>query len=385
MSTSIPVTTLSNFRQNLVPPSLLDLLYIQQGSEHDRDSAITLGQLLETQVIQSFLNDRDNWRTFTIDENNSITLGDYQRNVIIVPSAKDQSVTLDHFPSNGIIIYAPDWDSASASTFVTIGDSNGAKPIIKGGVGIFYSFGPSLPIIGKSLICHESYSLAQLKELSVDDLIVKSAVSLQYGSNAAFNVNIEPRVVLGNTYYDLIITKPGDARKIKILGDSLKVVFLGINPGNINFDDGYKNFWGEFDGDDFKTLRAERIEASNSISIPNEVIGGNHLEKDFVFPEHPKFPRKNYTPTVVTESAGFDVNPNSDGAIFSTAGGYIITQKMHFSDADSRFQAGDTYRIYNETPNDINVTDWTTGSIFTAIVAWTFKDFYYNGNAWELA
>ena len=42
------------------------------------------------------------WRTFTIDENNRITLGDYQRNVIIVPSAKDQSVTLDHFPSNGI-------------------------------------------------------------------------------------------------------------------------------------------------------------------------------------------------------------------------------------------------------------------------------------------
>ena len=100
MTTRIPVTTLSNFRQNLVPPSLLDLLYIQQGSEHDRDSAITLGGLLESQVFQSFLSDRDNWRTFTIDENNSITLGDYQRNVIIVPSAKDQSVTLDHFPSN---------------------------------------------------------------------------------------------------------------------------------------------------------------------------------------------------------------------------------------------------------------------------------------------
>lgn len=176
MSTNIPVTTLSNLRKNLVPPSLQDLLYIQQGSEHDRDSAITLGGLLGTQVIQSFLNDRDNWRTFTVDENNSIQLGDYQRNVIIVPSAKDQSVTLDHFPSNGIIIYAPDWDSESASTAVTVGDSYGARPIIKGGVGIFYSFGGS--IISKSLICNETYSLAQLKQLYVDDLIVNSELTL---------------------------------------------------------------------------------------------------------------------------------------------------------------------------------------------------------------
>lgn len=261
MTTAIPVTTLSNLRANLVPPSLLDLLYIQQGSEHDRDSTITLGGLLESQVIQSFLNDRDNWRTFTIDENNSITLGDYQRNVIIVPSAKDQSVTLDHFPSNGLIIYAPDWDSASASTSVTIGDSNGAKPIIKDGVGVFYCFGSSLPIISKSLISSGNDSLAQLKQLITDKLIIKSDVALQYGSNTAFNVNIEPRVVGETTFYDLIITKVGDARKIKILGDTFQIVAHGINPGNINFNDELKNFWGEFDGDDFKTLNAEHINA----------------------------------------------------------------------------------------------------------------------------
>lgn len=257
MSTQIPVTTLSNLRQNLVPASLEDLLYIQQGSEHDRDSAISLGGLLETQVFQSFLNDRENWRTFTIDENNSIQLGDYQRNVIIVPSAKDQSVTLDHFPSNGIIIYAPDWDAASASTAVTIGDSFGARPIIKGGVGIFYSFGGS--IIGKSLICHETYSLAQLKRLTVDNIEVRSNVALQHGSNAAFSISTEERVVGPNTYYDLVITKVGDARKIKILGDTFQIVAMGINPDNINFNDGLKNFWGEFDGDDFKTLNAEHI------------------------------------------------------------------------------------------------------------------------------
>ena len=257
MSTSIPVTTLSNLRQNLVPPSLQDLLYIQQGSEHDRDSAITLGWLLESQVIQSFLNDRDNWRTFTIDENNSITLGDYQRNVIIVPSAKDQSVTLDHFPSNGLIIYAPDWDSESASTAVTIGDSFGARPIIKGGIGIFLCSGQL--VISKSIIGSSDLSLAVLKELITDKLKIKSDVALQYGSNTAFSISTEERVVGQKTYYDLIITKVGDARKIKILGDTFQIVAMGINPDNINFNDGLKNFWGEFDGDDFKTLNAEHI------------------------------------------------------------------------------------------------------------------------------
>lgn len=82
------------------------------------------------------------WRSFTIDADNRITLGDYQRNVIIVPSAKDQNVTLDHFPTNGLIIYAPDWDAESDSTAVTIVGkvltSYKTLPVIKGGVGIFF-------------------------------------------------------------------------------------------------------------------------------------------------------------------------------------------------------------------------------------------------------
>ena len=257
MSTSIPVTTLSSLRDNFVPPSLSDLIYLQQGSEHNRDSAGTLEEILESQVIQSFLNDRDNWRTFTIDENNSITLGDYNRNVIIVPSAKDQSVTLDHFPTNGLIIYAPDWDAESESTAVTIGDSFGARPIIKGGVGVFLCSGQL--VISQSIIGSSALSLAILKELITDKLIVNSELTLQYGSNTAFSISTEERVVGPNTYYDLVITKVGDARKIKILGDTFQIVAMGINPDNINFNDGLKNFWGEFDGDDFKTLNAEHI------------------------------------------------------------------------------------------------------------------------------
>ena len=383
MTTSIPVTTLSNLRDNLVPPSLQDLLYIQQGSEHDRDSAITLGGLLGSQVIQSFLNDRDNWRTFTIDANNRITLGDYQRNVIIVPSAKDQSVTLDHFPSNGIIIYAPNWDSESASTAVTIGDSFGARPIIKGGVGIFLC--SSQLVISQSLIGSSDLSLAVLKELTTDKLKIKSGLALQYGSNTAFSISTEERVVGSNTYYDLVITKRGDARKIKILGDSFQIVAMGITPDNINFNDGLKNFWGEFDGDDFKTLKAERIEVSDRISLPDKAITSDKLADQLAFVKTPKFPRKAYRTVVVTQNDDFGVDPDYDGTIFSTNGTYTIIQRMHFSDDDDRFQTGDTYRIYNETPNDITVKDYTTGNTFTKIPAWTFKDFYYGTIGWDLA
>ena len=262
MSTYIPVTTLSNFRDNFVPPSLSDLFYLQQGSEHDRDSAATLGQILSSSVISSFVAGNQNWRTFTASETGSITLGDYNRNVIIVPSAKDQSITLDHFPSNGLIIYAPDWDAESAPTSVTIAAHQQAIPIIKGGVGIFYSSGESTfpKVIGQSLLGH---SLARLEELTVGDLIVKSDVALQFGSDEAFNVNIEPRVVGETTYNDLVITSAGGiaGRKIKILGDTLQIKAFGINPSYIDFDDGFKNNWRQIGSDDFKTLTAEHIDS----------------------------------------------------------------------------------------------------------------------------
>ena len=359
MTTRIPVTTLSNFRQNFVPPRLQDLLYIQQGSEYDRDSAGTLGQFLESQVIQSFLNDRDNWRTFTPSEAGIITLGDYQRNVIIVPSVKDQALGLDHFPTNGLIIYAPDWDAENSVTAINISEINDINrrfTITKGGVGVFYSFGPDQPIIGQSLIGSSALSLAVLKKLITDKLIVESELTLpalsilsEYIATGAVTSNkIGPGAVINS-----------------------KIAIGAVHEENI----------------DTAAVTTGKLAnyAVETDKIKDKAVDSFKLADQLSFVKTPKFPKKIYTPTVVTESADFDVNPNSDGAIFSTAGGYIITQKMHFSDADSRFQAGDTYRIYNETPNGINVIDWSTGNIFTAIVAWTFKDFYYNGNAWELA
>lgn len=296
------------------------------------------------------------WKTFTIDENNRITLGDYQRNVIIVPSAKDQSVTLDHFPSNGIIIYAPNWDSASESTAVTVGDSNGAKPIIKGGVGIFYSFGPSLPIIARSLISSGNDSLAQLKELSVDNLIVNSGLTLPALSILSSHI------------------ATGAVTAGKIANGAVTIDKIGngaVTPEKIAN--------GAVTSEKINTL------AVKTDKIQDKAVTSEKLADQLTFVNTPIFPNKIYTTVVVTESAEFDINPNYDGSRFSTEGTHTIIQRMHFIDVDNRFQTGDTYRIYNDTPNEITVKDWSTGDVFTKIPAWTLKDFYYTGLRWGLA
>ena len=356
MPTTIPVTTLSNFRQNLVPPSLLDLLYMQQGSEHDRDSAITLGGLLESQVFQSFLNDRDNWRTFTIDENNSITLGDYQRNVIIVPSAKDQSVTLDHFPSNGLIIYAPDWDSESASTAVTIGDSNGARPIIKDGVGVFYCFGSSLPIISKSLISSGNDSLAQLKQLYVDKLIVESDLTLPDSS------------ILSEYIANRAVTNS----KIALAA----VHEENIDPGAVTAG---KLATGAVTTDKIST---NAVETDN---IKDKAVDSSKLADHMSFVNRPTLPPNVLAMRRVESDDDYGIITSSDGVfykgiIFSTEDNIPLPGwgiKLHITDADLDVANNTIYRIYNNTPNDADVNDYATGTFYTRILAWSFKDFYY--------
>ncbi len=387
MTTSIPVTTLSNLRQNLVPPSLLDLLYIQQGSEHDRDAAISIGQLLGTQVIQSFLNDRDNWRTFTIDENNRITLGDYQRNVIIVPSAKDQRVTLDHFPSNGIIIYAPDWDSASESTAVTVGDNYGARPIIKGGVGIFYKIGSSQTIVARSLISSGDYSLAVLKELITDKLKIKSDLTLpalsilsEYIATGAVTTD---KIATGAVTTGKISTHAVETDKIADGAITREKIFYGEVT-----TDKLANYAVETDKIATGAVTSYKISthAVETDKIADEAVTSEKLAKQLSFVKTPKFPKKLYQTIVVTQNSDFDIVPNYDGTRFSTDGTHTIIQRMHFTDADNRFQIGDTYRIYNDTPNVITVKDWSTDDTVTKIPAWAFKDFYYYGVfGWELA
>ena len=142
---------------------------------------------------------------------------------------------------------------------------------------------------------------------------------------------------------------------------------------------------------DSNAITAIHIEnnAVETSKIKDKAVDSFKLADQLSFVKTPKFPRKIYRTEVVTQSITIDdIDPNYDGTRFSTDGDYTIAQMMRFTDADSRFGVGDTYRIYNDTPNIISVYDYVTAppyEIYTKIQAWTFKDFYYNGLSWELA
>lgn len=352
MSTYIPVTTLSNFRQNLVPPSLSDLFYLQQGSEHDRDSAATLGQILASSVISSFVAGNQNWRTFTAPESGNITLGDYNRNVIIVPSAKDQSVTLDHWPTNGLIIYAPDWDISSESTAVTIYANHKTILVNKGGIGIFYCFGSR--VIGQSLIGNSAHSLAELKELFVDNLIVQSGLTLPASS-----------ILSGNIANSAVTT--GKIGNGAVTAD--KIGTGAVTPEKIQ--------QGAVTTDKINTYAVE------TLKIKDKAVTSEKLADQLTFVNRPFLPPNNFFLRKVTSVADYEILLSLEGvpykgAIFSYDGpisGWGI--KLHISDADPNASNGIIYRIYNNTLYDVEVKDYTTGTSYTRILAWSFKDFYH--------
>lgn len=308
------------------------------------------------------------WRSFTIDADNRITLGDYQRNVIIVPSAKDQNVTLDHFPTNGLIIYAPDWDAESDSTAVTIVGSNRTIPVIKGGIGIFHCFGvpSSIKVIGQSLIGNSAHSLATLKRLYVDELIIESDLTLPASS-----------ILSGNIANSAVTTgKIGNGAVTSEKIDNGAVTSEKIGPASVTSIKVDNNAITVFHLED---------NAVETIKIKDKAVDSSKLADQLAFVKTPKFPKKVYKTIVGMEGVEYYAESNYDGAIFSAQQGITIVFSMPFSTADNQFQIRDTYRIYNESPSHINVKDSTTGDTVTNIPAWTFKDFYYTGLAWELA
>ena len=311
------------------------------------------------------------WRTFTIDENNRINLGDYQRNVIIVPSAKDQSVTLDHFPSNGIIIYAPDWDSESESTFVTIGDPNWATSIIKGGVEILYSFGTPIPIVARSLISHGA--LAYLKQISVDKLIVESDLTLP-----ALSI-LSEYIATGAVTTDKIATGAVTTGKIS----THAVETDKIADGAITRE---KIFYGEVTTDKLANYAVE------TDKIANGAVDSFKLAEQLTFVKRPFLPPNILYSQEVESEVHYGIIKSLGGVQYkgiifyddvpdAPASGWRI--KLHITDADPNFANGVIYRIYNNTFSDVNVMDYTTDSFYTRLPAWSFKDFYHL-NGWRM-
>ena len=166
---------------------------------------------------------------------------------------------------------------------------------------------------------------------------------------------------------------PASVTSIKVDNNAITVFHLGDNAvETIKIKD------GAVTKDKISTL------AVATDKIKDKAVTSEKLADQLTFVETPKYPMRIYRRTNVTEGGSYDITSAQEGTIFSTAGTHTIELAMHFSDADNRFQAGDTYRVHNNTPNEIRVRDWTIDKTFTKIPAWTFKDFYYRGNAWDL-
>lgn len=261
---------------------------------------------------------------------------------------------------NALVVVIPDFPENS--DYIVISKSPGwSIQIPKGNIGVlFFNENGNLTKFFP-LPCSSSSTNAEFNALKVLSSITLPALSI-----------LSTHIANGAVTTDKIATGAVTTGKIS----TYAVETDKIKDGAITSE---KIFYGAVTTDKLANYAVE------TDKIKDKAVDSFKLADQLAFVKTPKFPRKIYTTTVVTESAEFDINANSDGVIFSTAGGYIISQRMHFSDADNRFQTGDTYRVYNETPNDINVIDWSTGNVFTGIIAWTKKDFYYNGSGWELA
>ena len=370
MSTYIPVTTLSNLRDNFVPPSLSDLFYLQQGSEHDRDSAATLGQILESGVISSFVADNQQWKTFftEYDEENDVCRAswvDWEKNVILrSPYAKDirWNATI---PRNALVVVIPDF--TEDSDYIVISKAPvWSIQIPKGNIGVlFFNDSGNLDKFFP-LPCSSSFTNAELKELTVGDLIVQSTLTLP-----ALSI-LSTHIANGAVTTDKIGN--GAVTTDKIGNGAVTTDKIGtgaVTPEKIAT--------GAVTADKINTHAVE------TDKVKDKAITSDKLADQLAFVKTPKFPRKIYITVVVTESGQFQINPDYVGTKFSAEGSHTIQLVMYFSTADSRFEYGDTYRIYNESPGEITVNDQATSEIFTKIPAWSFKDFYYRGNAWDLA
>ncbi|HKL86951.1 MAG TPA: hypothetical protein VJ861_11525, partial [Treponemataceae bacterium] len=267
-------------------------------------------------------------------------------------------IRLDHFPTNGLIIYAPDWRADSSDEAVTIseiGNTDNSLTITKGGVGIFLCSGDL--VIGQGLIGSSALALAQLKKLTVDNLIVQSTLTLPASS-----------ILSGNIANGAVTTdKIGNGAVTKD-----KIYSLAVTTDKIAAH----------------AVTADKIGtgAVTNYKIEDKAVDSFKLADQLAFVKTPKFPRKNYRTTVGMEGVEYYAESNYEGVIFSAQQGITIVFSMPFSTADNQFQIGDTYRIYNESPSHINVKDSTTEDTVTNIPAWTFKDFYYGDSpGWELA
>jgi hypothetical protein len=309
------------------------------------------------------------WKTFftEYDEENdwcSVNYGTWEGNVILRSPYTKHIVNPTGVLRNAILIIITDFaEDQENISFVKY--QSWSAEIPNGNIGVFFFDENGLLSNKFSLPGSSSFTNAEFNTLKVLSSITLPALSI-----------LSTHIANGAVTTDKIATGAVTTGKIS----THAVETDRIADGAITRE---KIFYGEVTTDKLANYAVE------TDKIATGAVTSEKLANQLSFVKTPKFPRKIYRTEVVTQSITIDdIDPNYDGTRFSTDGDYTIAQMMRFTDADSRFGVGDTYRIYNDTPNIISVYDYVTAppyEIYTKIQAWTFKDFYYNGLSWELA
>ena len=270
---------------------------------------------------------------------------------------------------NALVVVIPDFPENS--DYIVISKSPGwSIQIPKGNIGVLF-FNEN-GILNKffPLPCSSSFTNAEFNALKVLSSITLPALSILSEYIAAGAVTTDK---IGNGAVTTDKIGNGAVTTDKIGNGAVttsKIATGAVTTGKIATGavttDNLANYAVETDKikdkavDSFKL--ADQLAFVNRPFLPPNKLAMRRVESDYDY-------------GIITSADGVPLQ----GIIFSTEDNIPLPGwgiKLHITDSDN--VANNTiYRIYNNTPNDANVNDYTTGTFYTRILAWSFKDFYH--------
>lgn len=184
---NVPSVTIPQMHDALTTLSETDLVPVVQGSEHTRDAAATLSEILASKPFQ----DQKEWKTFLLSAA-ALDTGTWTHNALVLLDAWESSISYSGTSiKNGIMILIPKWSAApEGTTSCTFAETEGTTCQILRGNFLLIRFGLDGKISSYFSIPASSVdAIAQLKSLSVTNAVNANAVNVTNAVNAGL-VNV---------------------------------------------------------------------------------------------------------------------------------------------------------------------------------------------------